>query len=164
MTIGIISDGRKSMKQTLLDALAEEDVQTLGLAYSYAQCLTKYGVDITKVLDTATANVDALGRAYRKGYHDAMERADRMRMHKEEEEMTAGIISKETAVNAAYDLRKYCNQQKSCAKCIFQIGDADYLKCSLDIEPKNWDLSERKEEMLREIYKDGNTTKMKGGD
>ena len=85
MAIRLISRGRKPMKQALLEALAEEDVQTLGLAYSYAQNLTMYGVDITKVWDTATANADALDKAYRKGYHDAMERADRMRMHKESE-------------------------------------------------------------------------------
>lgn len=80
----ILSRGRQPKKQELLDALAEEDLQTLALAYSHAQYLKWYGVDIEKALETATENADALDKAYRKGYHDAMERADRMRMYDKE--------------------------------------------------------------------------------
>ena len=75
-------------KQILLKALAEEDVQTLALAYAHAQYLKMYGVDIEKALCTATENAEAMTAAYQKGYYDAMERGVRMKEHKEHGELT----------------------------------------------------------------------------
>jgi hypothetical protein len=71
----ILYRGRKPKKEFLLEELAKENIQTLGLAYAYARNLMLYGVDITKVLDTAAQNAEALSRAYEKGYYDAMEHA-----------------------------------------------------------------------------------------
>ena len=70
----IFNRGRKPKKAYLLEELAKEDVQTLGLAYACAKILMMHGVDITKTLDTATQNAEALSKAYQKGYYDAMEK------------------------------------------------------------------------------------------
>ena len=70
----ILSRGRKSKRACLLEALAEEDTQILALAYAHAQYLKMYGVDIEKTLDTATANVEVVTRAYQRGYYDAIEK------------------------------------------------------------------------------------------
>ena len=82
----ILSRGRKPQKQALLEALAEEDVSTLALAYAHAQYLIKYGIDIEKALYTATENAEVLTKAYQKGYYDAMERTSRMERFKAESE------------------------------------------------------------------------------
>jgi len=82
----ILSRGRKTKKQALLEALAEEDEQILALAYAHAQYLKMYGVDIEKALYTATENAEAMSKAYQKGYYDAMERISRMERFKAESE------------------------------------------------------------------------------
>lgn len=82
----ILSKGRKPKKEALMEALAEEDLQILGLAYSYAKYLRWYGIDITKTLETATQNTEALTKAYQKGYYDAMERCNRMREFESDKE------------------------------------------------------------------------------
>lgn len=84
----ILSRGRKPKKQALLEALAEEDVQILALAYAHAQYLKMYGVDIEKSLCTAIENAEAMSKAYQKGYYDAMERISRMERFEAESEET----------------------------------------------------------------------------
>lgn len=70
----ILSKGRKPKKDVLLEELAKEDLQVLSLAYMYAKNLQMYGEDVTKAISTATQNVAILGKAYRKGYYDALQR------------------------------------------------------------------------------------------
>ena len=82
----ILSRGRKPKKQALLEALAKEDEQILALAYAHALYLKMYGIDIEKVLYTATENAEAMSKAYQKGYYDAMERTSRMERFKVESE------------------------------------------------------------------------------
>ena len=83
----ILSKERKPKKEALLEALAKEDVQILGLAYAHAKYLILYGVDIEKTIATATENAEVLTRAYQKGYYDAMKRCDRMREFEAESEV-----------------------------------------------------------------------------
>ena len=73
----ILSRGRKTKREYLLESLAEEDTQILALAYAHAQYLKMYGIDIEKALYTATENAEVMTRAYQKGYYDAMERVNR---------------------------------------------------------------------------------------
>ena len=80
----ILSKGREPKKQALLEMLAEQDIQTLALAFSYAQNMQLYGVDVTLKLETATQNEEALTRAYQRGYYDAMQRINRMEEHDKE--------------------------------------------------------------------------------
>ena len=70
----ILSRGRKSKREDLLEALAKEDTQIIALAYAHAQYLKMYGVDIEKALYTATENAELITRAYQRGYYDAMGR------------------------------------------------------------------------------------------
>ncbi len=44
--------------------------QVLAMAWAYADCLTKYGVDISAEWKTVTAQRDALNRAYARGRVD----------------------------------------------------------------------------------------------
>ena len=73
----ILSRGRKTKREYLLESLAEEDTQILALAYAHAQYLKMYGIDMEKALYTATENAEVMTRAYQKGYYDAMERVNR---------------------------------------------------------------------------------------
>ena len=83
----ILNKGRKRKKEALLEELAKEDTQILGLAYVHAKYLMMYGVDIEKAVYTATENVEILTKAYQKGYYDAMNRMSRMeRFNAESEE------------------------------------------------------------------------------
>ena len=59
-------------KENLLEKLAKEDLQVLVLAYVYAKHLYMYGEDVTKTIQSATENAAMLGKAYRRGYCDAM--------------------------------------------------------------------------------------------
>ena len=60
-------------KQKMLDELSK-DYQVLAVAYAYAKNHLEYGVDVTKVWDTATLNVANLERAYLKGRKDSVEK------------------------------------------------------------------------------------------
>ena len=74
----ILNKGRKIKKEALLEELAKEDTQILGLAYVHAKYLMMYGIDIEKAVYTATENVEILTKAYQKGYYDAMRRISQM--------------------------------------------------------------------------------------
>ena len=44
--------------------------QVIAMAFAYADCLTKYGVDVSAKWQTVTAQRDALNRAYIQGQTD----------------------------------------------------------------------------------------------
>ena len=44
--------------------------QVIAMAWAYADCLTKYGVDVSAEWQTVTAQWDALNRAYIQGRSD----------------------------------------------------------------------------------------------
>ena len=48
--------------------------QVIAMAWAYADCLTKYGVDVSAEWKTVTAQRDALNRAYTQGRVDEAER------------------------------------------------------------------------------------------
>ena len=69
----ILNKARKSKKEALLEELDKEDFQILILAYLYAKNRKTFGEDVTEKWETALQNADALEKAYRKGYHDALQ-------------------------------------------------------------------------------------------
>lgn len=66
--------GQQTTKDALLELLAQEDTQILGLAYAQAKYMRTYGIDITYAVYTATQNIELISNAYQKGYADAMEK------------------------------------------------------------------------------------------
>lgn len=58
----------------LIDALSKMPPMVIATAYLHAINYTRYGVDVTKEWVTATQNASALEKAYREGYHDALQR------------------------------------------------------------------------------------------
>jgi len=73
-TYEIPRKGQQTTKDALLELLAQEDTQILGLAYAQAKYMRTYGIDITYAVYTATQNIELISNAYQKGYADAMER------------------------------------------------------------------------------------------
>ena len=63
----------KPDKQKMLDELSK-DYNKLAIAYVYAKNYVEYGVDVTKIWDTATLNAVNLERAYLKGRKDSVEK------------------------------------------------------------------------------------------
>ena len=68
----LITKGRQTMKEALLEELAKEDLQVLALAHIYAKNMYKYGVDVTKAISTATEAAAIMDKVYQNGYYDAM--------------------------------------------------------------------------------------------
>ena len=60
-------------KQAMLDRLAEENEQVIGLAYMYAKNMHLYGTDVTKAWDSAVHESVALNEAYKRGRMDSDE-------------------------------------------------------------------------------------------
>ena len=60
--------------EQLIDELSKMPINVIAIAYLHAINYTKYGVDVTEKWLTAVQNASALEKAYRKGYHDAMEK------------------------------------------------------------------------------------------
>lgn len=60
----------------LIDELSKMPPMVIATAYLHALNYTLYGEDVTEKWLTATQNASALEKAYRKGYHDAMERVN----------------------------------------------------------------------------------------
>ena len=58
----------------LIDELSKMPPMVIATAYLYAINYTLYGEDVTEKWVTATQNVSALEKAYRKGYYDALQR------------------------------------------------------------------------------------------
>lgn len=58
----------------LIDELSKMPPMVIATAYLHAINYTLYGVDVTEKFVTATQNADVLEKAYRKGYHDALQR------------------------------------------------------------------------------------------
>ena len=57
----------------LIDELSKMPLPVIATAYLYALNYTRYGVDVTKEWVTATQNANALEKAYRGGYYDAIQ-------------------------------------------------------------------------------------------
>lgn len=60
-------------KKAMLDQLAEENEQVIGLAYMYAKNMHLYGTDVTKAWDSAVCQSAALNDAYTRGRMDSDE-------------------------------------------------------------------------------------------
>ena len=60
----------KDRKQLMIDYLSNESEQVIALAYMYAKNMYDYGVDITKGIDSAVVQQEALHNAYLKGRND----------------------------------------------------------------------------------------------
>ena len=60
----------KNRKQLMLEYLSHESEQVIALAYMYAKNMYDYGVDVTKEIDSAVAQQEALHNAYLKGKSD----------------------------------------------------------------------------------------------
>lgn len=58
----------------LLDELSKMSPMVIATAYLHAINYTLYGEDVTKKWLTAIQNANALEKAYRKGYYDALQR------------------------------------------------------------------------------------------
>ena len=57
----------------LIEELSKMPPMVIATAYLYALNYTLYGEDVTEKWLTATQNASALERAYREGYHDALQ-------------------------------------------------------------------------------------------
>lgn len=68
----------------LIDELSKMPPMVIATAYLYAINYTLYGEDVTEKWVTATQNVSALEKAYRKGYYDALQRPAEMKSLKEQ--------------------------------------------------------------------------------
>lgn len=69
-------DGSKYGSKQLIYELSKMPPMVIATAYLHALNYTLYGEDVTEKWLTATQNASALEKAYRKGYHDAMERVN----------------------------------------------------------------------------------------
>jgi hypothetical protein len=58
-------------KQAMLDQLAKENEQVIGLAYMYAKNMHLYGTDVTKAWDSAVRQSIDLNNAYIRGRCDS---------------------------------------------------------------------------------------------
>lgn len=67
---------QKYESKQLIDELSKMPPMVIATAYLYAINYTSYGEDVTEKWLTAIQNASALEKAYRKGYHDAMERVN----------------------------------------------------------------------------------------
>lgn len=63
-------------EKQLLDELLKMTTMVIETAYLYAINITSYGVDVTEKWLTATQNASAMERAYRKGYYNALQKAE----------------------------------------------------------------------------------------
>lgn len=59
-------------RMMVINALLKYPTNVLELAVMYASSMTAYGVDITSTWETAVQQLEALEKAERKGYCDAM--------------------------------------------------------------------------------------------
>lgn len=67
-------DSENVKKQALLNLMKDMSLQTLQIAFVYAENYKEYGEDVTKTWNTATEQSSILAKAYRKGYHDALQK------------------------------------------------------------------------------------------
>ena len=62
--------------RALIEELSKMPPMVIATAYLHAINYTLYGEDVTEKWMTATQNTSALGKAYRKGYYDALQRQE----------------------------------------------------------------------------------------
>ena len=60
----------------LINELSKMPPMVIATAYLHAINYTLYGEDVTEKWETATQQVAALEKAYRKGYYDALQRQE----------------------------------------------------------------------------------------
>ena len=65
---------QKYESKQLIDELSKMPPMVIATAYLHAINYTMYGEDVTEKWVTATQNARALEKAYREGYHDALQR------------------------------------------------------------------------------------------
>ena len=65
---------QKCESKQLIDELSKMPDMVIATAYLYAINYTLYGEDVTEKWVSATQNARALEKAYREGYHDALQR------------------------------------------------------------------------------------------
>ena len=68
----------------LIEELSKMPPMVIATAYLHAINYTLYGVDVTEKWETATQNANALERAYRKGYYDALQEQEKSEDKNEE--------------------------------------------------------------------------------
>ena len=61
-------------RKRLIDELSKMSPMVIATAYLHAINYTQYGVDVTEKWVTATQNTNALEKAYKKGYYDALQK------------------------------------------------------------------------------------------
>ena len=83
MDVRYDTDSENIKKQALLNLMKDMPLQTLQIAYVYAENYKEYGDDVTKTWNTATEQSSILAKAYRKGYHDALQRHAESRSEEE---------------------------------------------------------------------------------
>lgn len=64
---------REQIKQDLLNELSQQPEAVLTLAYMYAKGYELSGEDVTRRWNNTIIQNDALNRAYRKGFEDALQ-------------------------------------------------------------------------------------------
>ena len=69
---------RMAKYKELIEELLKMPPMVIATAYLYAINYTLYGEDVTEKWLTATQQAAVLGKAYRQGYHDAMERVNQV--------------------------------------------------------------------------------------
>ncbi len=68
----VIEDSCEDYKQAILDELSEKPAHLVQLAYLYANNFQNYGVDVTKVWDTAVQQSSNLAAAKQCGYYQGV--------------------------------------------------------------------------------------------
>lgn len=66
-------EDKRSTKEKLLEEFNNFDETCCALAYYYAKGYELGGIDVTQVWEQIPRNMDALNRAYQKGFSDGIE-------------------------------------------------------------------------------------------
>jgi hypothetical protein len=69
-----VQESETKQKQILLDELSTMSPTVISAAYLFATNYDLYGINIAEVWKTAKQNASMLEIAYRKGYHDALQK------------------------------------------------------------------------------------------
>lgn len=65
---------QEHQSKQLIDKLSKMPPIVISMAYQYAISYHLYGVDVRQEWTTVTQNTNALEKAYRKGYYDALQK------------------------------------------------------------------------------------------
>ena len=120
-------DDLNSRVAKIIDELSKMPPMVIATAYLHAINYTLYGEDVTEKWLTSTQNAIAFEKAYRKGYHDAMEKlklklaqAD-MRLPSAQPRKKGKWIQKSNIYGVAYwsecDYELHTNNTNFCPNC-----------------------------------------------